>query len=112
LIERGISALATVILKPGHQNQDHFNRIVMQATLLRSGRSDGMARRQDVADVTFHIYEGLRDAVKSRLLDSTVATELGMTREEFDRGLSPVMATMVTREEIAQSFGLDDQADS
>jgi hypothetical protein len=108
LIARGVSALAAVILKPGHQNQDHFNRIATQAVLLRSGRSDGMASRRDIVDVTFQIYEGLRDELKSRLVNSTVLDKLGISREEFERGLSPVMATMITREELEQSF--DDDA--
>jgi hypothetical protein len=107
LIERGASALAIVIMHPGPQNEDHLNKISLEAAKLRSGRDidDGMLHRASMIDVMVDIVQALRDTMKGRLLE-TLPAKLGVSRDEVERALAPALAMIATRQDIEQIFGL------
>jgi hypothetical protein len=100
LIEGGVAGLAACIVHPSPENEARYNATLLEALAFKSGRTDGQARREDMVDVMFDVVLALSGSLKARLIE-TVPAKLGISREEFERAVIPVMQLM-TRAEIEQ----------
>jgi hypothetical protein len=99
MIERATARLAGWIKDPTPQRESELGRAIEAAVQLRSGRDDGLARREDHIDVLFDVIETLRSSVKAHLI-KTLPAKLGSDPDDVERALDIEMASLVRREEL------------